>query len=72
VAAFDSVSHKELPRIYLDFSEVSENVETEVDEALEEKVLELSSDRFATIDRVTLRQDLLRNAITYFIMQVRC
>lgn len=69
VIAFDVGTFQEMPRIYLDYTSTASNVESPVDAALAERVAELSVDRFATIDKIGIREVLLRNAITHFVLQ---
>jgi hypothetical protein len=69
VISFDVGTFAEMPRVYLDYTSTASNVEAPVDAALAERVTELSVDRFAKIDKEGLREDLLRNAITHFVLQ---
>ena len=69
VIIFNVINHKEQPRVYLDYTDMVTNIEPTIEEPFAEKIREIATDRFATIDRVAIKEDLIRNAIIYTIIQ---
>lgn len=68
VIGFDGAGYKEQPRLYLDYVDTVKNFKEEMDKALNEKVMELSNDRFATIDKDAVQDELERNSLTNFVL----
>lgn len=70
VISFDPVKHKEASRIYLNYSTIQGALEQLVVADYEEKIKELTQDRFFSLDdEAALRDKLLVQRVTTYILQ---
>eukprot|EP01038_Epipyxis_sp_PR26KG_P007513 gene7513-10235_t len=69
IIAFDAVTHKELPRIYINYKLLCEIIQPKLDASVEAKYNELILDRFNTVTKEQLYDEQKPAAVITYILQ---